>query len=63
MDRPDMYEQFKNKMLPPEIQTHCESAAEHHSNYGTENEDEKNTGLLPDSSLLKISKRLERYRG
>ena len=41
MDRPDMYEQFKNKMLPAEIQAHIESAAVHKSNWGKENEDEK----------------------
>lgn len=35
----DMYEQFRDKELPADIQLHCESAAEHHSNYGTENED------------------------
>lgn len=41
MNRPDMYEQFKNKMLPAEIQAHIESAAVQHSNWGKENEDEK----------------------
>lgn len=54
MDRPDMYEQFKNKKLPTEIQAHIESAAVHHSNWGKENEDEKNTGLPPDFIQQKI---------
>ena len=37
----DMYEQFRDKELPPDIQAHIESFAEHHSNYGTDEEDIK----------------------